>query len=259
MPWLYSAEIKKTNQGRITPRSSPILGSSALTKQENSPFNMFDKNSRYFQLGGISRCLLIPGASTSVEAHDDDNDNCKDQENDYCDHQTDYESRHALVVLLSCCLVLLSCCLVLFLLSCCLVLFLLSCCLVLFLLSCLVLFCCLVADTSVLERTGVARVHLHISRTHASHNLYLRIMTVYGKKERRLAQCRFPGLAISNAKILIYSSNKIYGCNFIKQHSQTDCSLKTNFIVSLIIIFGTLSFVFKSVLGRPGEQSPNNL
>jgi len=84
-------------------------------------------------------------------------------------------------------------------------------------------------------------------------------MTVYGKKERRLAQCRFPGLAISNAKILIYSSNKIYGCNFIKQHSQTDCSLKTNFIVSLIIIFGTLSFVFKSVLGRPGEQSPNNL
>jgi len=30
-------------------------------------------------------------------------------------------------------------------------------------------------------------------------------------------------------------------------------------LLSLIIIFGTLSFVFKSVLGRPGEQSPNNL
>jgi len=36
----------------------------------------------------------------------------------------------------------------------------------------------------------------------------------------QLAQCRFPGLAISNAKILIYFSNKIYGSNFIKQHSE---------------------------------------
>jgi len=36
-----------------------------------------------------------------------------------------------------------------------------------------------------------------------------------------LAQCRFPGLAISNAKILIYFSKKIYGSNFIKQHSET--------------------------------------
>jgi len=37
----------------------------------------------------------------------------------------------------------------------------------------------------------------------------------------QLAQCRFPGLAISNAKILIYLSSKIYGSNFIKQHSET--------------------------------------
>jgi len=37
----------------------------------------------------------------------------------------------------------------------------------------------------------------------------------------QLAQCRFPGLAISSAKILIYFSNKIYGSNFIKQHSET--------------------------------------
>ena len=37
----------------------------------------------------------------------------------------------------------------------------------------------------------------------------------------QLAQCRFPGLAISTAKILIYFSNKIYGSNFIKQHSET--------------------------------------
>jgi len=32
---------------------------------------------------------------------------------------------------------------------------------------------------------------------------------------------RFPGLAISNAKILIYFSNKIYGSNFIRQNSET--------------------------------------
>ena len=35
----------------------------------------------------------------------------------------------------------------------------------------------------------------------------------------QLAQCRFPGLAISNAKISIFFSNEIYGSNFIKQHS----------------------------------------
>jgi len=54
----------------------------------------------------------------------------------------------------------------------------------------------------------------------------------------QLAQCRFPGLAISNAKILIYFSNKIYGSNFIKPHSETvmvwnyqnaDCSLRRKF------------------------------
>jgi len=37
----------------------------------------------------------------------------------------------------------------------------------------------------------------------------------------QLAQCRFPGLAISNAKIYVYFSHKIYGSNFIKQHSGT--------------------------------------
>ena len=38
----------------------------------------------------------------------------------------------------------------------------------------------------------------------------------------QLAQCWFSGLAISNAKIQIYIfSTKIYGSNFIKQHSQT--------------------------------------
>jgi len=37
----------------------------------------------------------------------------------------------------------------------------------------------------------------------------------------QLTQCRFRRLAISNAKISIYFSNKIYGSNFIKQHSET--------------------------------------
>ena len=37
----------------------------------------------------------------------------------------------------------------------------------------------------------------------------------------QLAQCWFPGLTISDAKICIYRSNKIYGSNFIKQHSET--------------------------------------
>jgi len=37
----------------------------------------------------------------------------------------------------------------------------------------------------------------------------------------QLAQCRFPQLAISNAKMLMYFSNKVYGSNFIKQHSET--------------------------------------
>jgi len=37
----------------------------------------------------------------------------------------------------------------------------------------------------------------------------------------QLAQCWFPGLAISNAIIQIYFSSKIYGSDFIKQHSET--------------------------------------
>jgi len=40
----------------------------------------------------------------------------------------------------------------------------------------------------------------------------------------QLAQCWFPGLAISNAKSLKYKyvfQNKIYGSNFISQHSES--------------------------------------
>jgi len=64
------------------------------------------------------------------------------------------------------------------------------------------------------------------------------------------AQCRFPELAMPNVKMVIYLSNKMYGSNVIKQHSETvivwnyqndDCSL-IKIIVSFVIIFGTLSF-----------------
>jgi len=37
----------------------------------------------------------------------------------------------------------------------------------------------------------------------------------------QLAQCWFPALAISNAKMQIYFSNKIHAISFIKQHSET--------------------------------------
>jgi len=39
----------------------------------------------------------------------------------------------------------------------------------------------------------------------------------------QLAQCRFPGLAVSIARILMcfFFSNKIYGSSFVKQHSET--------------------------------------
>jgi len=75
----------------------------------------------------------------------------------------------------------------------------------------------------------------------------------------QLAQCRFPGQAIPNAKILMHFSNKIYGRNIIKQHSEkwyglklpnADCSLRKKNIVSFIIIFGTLSFPIAHVCGR---------
>jgi len=39
--------------------------------------------------------------------------------------------------------------------------------------------------------------------------------------ENERAQCRFPGLASSNARILIHFSNQIYGSIVIKQHSET--------------------------------------
>ena len=68
----------------------------------------------------------------------------------------------------------------------------------------------------------------------------------------QMAQCRFSGLARSNAKILIFFSNKTCGSNFVEQHPETvmvwnyrnaHCSSKKHeFVVSFIIIFRTLSF-----------------
>ena len=73
----------------------------------------------------------------------------------------------------------------------------------------------------------------------------------------QLARYRFPGLAISDAKILLYFfSDGIYGSNFIKEHSETyglklpKCGLqfqKKN-IVSFIIICSTLSFPIQARL-----------
>ena len=60
-----------------------------------------------------------------------------------------------------------------------------------------------------------------------------------------LAQCRFPWLAVSNAKIVILFSNKIYGRNFFRQHWETvrpptvwnyqnaDCSLRKKLLCHL--------------------------
>ena len=68
----------------------------------------------------------------------------------------------------------------------------------------------------------------------------------------QLAQCRFTGLAKFQCwNINIFFANKIYGSNFVEQHSETvmvwnyqnaDCSLRKKNLLSFVIIFGTLSF-----------------
>jgi len=50
----------------------------------------------------------------------------------------------------------------------------------------------------------------------------------------QLAQCRFPGKAISNAKILIYFSNKIYGRSFFYQTALGNC----NGLISSTVVVG---------------------
>ena len=93
----------------------------------------------------------------------------------------------------------------------------------------------------------------------------------------QLAQCSFSGLVISNAKISIYFLNKIYGNNFIKQHSETvmvlnyqnaDCSFKNKFVVlfiyynfrhtfvhySFVHYFRSLHFAFSALTLLIGRQ-----
>jgi len=93
----------------------------------------------------------------------------------------------------------------------------------------------------------------------------------------QLAQCSFSGLVISNAKISIYFFNKIYGNNFIKQHSETvmvlnyqnaDCSFKNKFVVlfiyynfrhtfvhySFVHYFRSLHFAFSALTLLTGRQ-----
>ena len=71
----------------------------------------------------------------------------------------------------------------------------------------------------------------------------------------QLAQCRFPGQAISSAKILIYLSNKIHGSNFIKQYSETvmvwnyqNCWLQFKKKM-VVIIFCTLVLHYRCGVG----------
>jgi len=80
----------------------------------------------------------------------------------------------------------------------------------------------------------------------------------------QVAQCWFPGLAISSAKILIYFSNKICGSNFIKRYSKTVMArtyqkcrlrLKNKFIVSFVIIFATDSFPLRDYIHNLGTTS----
>jgi len=65
----------------------------------------------------------------------------------------------------------------------------------------------------------------------------------------QLAQCRFPGLIISNAiaNILIYFSNKIYESNFIKQHSESIVVLnyQTAFCILSKEIYCVICFIFR--------------
>ena len=68
----------------------------------------------------------------------------------------------------------------------------------------------------------------------------------------QLAQCRFPGLANSNAKNKYIFSNKTFrkqfyqtargNCYMVWRQKNAYCSLKNKFIVAFILVFGTLSF-----------------
>jgi len=75
----------------------------------------------------------------------------------------------------------------------------------------------------------------------------------------QLAQCWFPELAILNAKLKIYFSNKIYGSNLSNSTRKLllfeitemlTAVLRNKFIVLFIAVFGTLSFPMSFVIRR---------
>ena len=79
--------------------------------------------------------------------------------------------------------------------------------------------------------------------------------TEYHANREQLTQCWFLGRAISNAKMKIYFSNEIYGSNFINSNRKLlwfeitkmlIAGFKNRYIVSLIIILGTLLFPMRS-------------
>ena len=66
------------------------------------------------------------------------------------------------------------------------------------------------------DRAGMGRVGSDVDQPNVGHSPRIGNESV----PIQLAQCWFPGLAISAAKI-IYFSSKTYGSNFIKQHPET--------------------------------------
>ena len=66
-------------------------------------------------------------------------------------------------------------------------------------------------------------IHAYIYHSTISLSLSLSLSSSQARNGRapiQLAQCWFPRLAISSAKIVIYISNKICGSNFIKQRAE---------------------------------------
>jgi len=98
----------------------------------------------------------------------------------------------------------------------------------------------------------------------------LQVSMPYGEGKCADTAGTVPVLWTGNAKILIYFSNKIYGSNFVKQHSETvmvwfeitkmpTAVTEKNIIVSFIIFFGPLSFPHFSVFCATLCARPHSL
>ena len=68
----------------------------------------------------------------------------------------------------------------------------------------------------------------------------------------QLSQCWFFGLAISNAKLLIYSSTKIYENNFIKQRSETVVFETSKIVIGILkkYIYSVIYYTFRHTFVR---------